>query len=41
MFALLALNTGIFLGSGTLSEGLDSIAWLTLLALFELETGVA
>ena len=39
MFALLALNTGIFLGSGTLSEGLDSIAWLTLLALFELETG--
>ena len=39
MFALLALNAGIFLRSGTLSEGLDSIAWLTLLALFELETG--
>jgi hypothetical protein len=39
VFALLALNTGTFLISGTLSEGLDSIAWLTLLALFELETG--
>jgi hypothetical protein len=39
VFALLVLNTGIFLASGTLSEGLDSIAWLTLLALFELETG--
>ena len=40
VFALLALNTAIFLISGTLSAGLDSIAWLTLLALFELETGV-
>jgi hypothetical protein len=39
VFALLALNTAIFLISGTLSAGLDSIAWLTLLALFELETG--
>jgi len=39
VFALLALNAGIFLSSGTFSEGLDSIAWLTLLALFELETG--
>lgn len=39
MFALLVLNTGIYLSSGTLSEGLDSIAWLTLLALFQLETG--
>jgi hypothetical protein len=39
VFALLALNTGIFLRSGTFSAGLDSIAWLTLLALFELETG--
>ena len=39
MFALLVVNTGIFLVSGTLSEGLDSIAWLALLALFELETG--
>jgi hypothetical protein len=39
VFALLALNTGMFLNSGTYSEGLDSIAWLTLLALFELETG--
>ena len=39
LFALLALNTGIFLRTGTFSEGLDSIAWLILLALFELETG--
>ena len=39
MFALLTLNAGIFLSSGTFNEGLDSIAWLTLLALFELETG--
>ena len=39
LFVLLALNAGIFLRSGTLSEGLDAIAWLTLLALFELETG--
>ena len=39
MFALLALNTAIFLISGALVAGLDSIAWLTLLAFFELETG--
>ncbi len=39
VFALLVLNTGVYLASGTLSEGLDSIAWLTLLALFQLETG--
>ena len=41
VFALLVLNTGIYLASGTISEALDSIAWLTLLALFELETGRA
>jgi hypothetical protein len=41
VFALLVLNTGTYLASGTLSEGLDSIAWLTLLALFERETGRA
>lgn len=39
VFALLVLNTGIYLASGTLSEGLDSIAWLVLLGLFQLETG--
>lgn len=39
MFALLILNTGIYLVSGTLNEGIDSIAWLALLALFQLETG--
>jgi len=39
VFALLVLNSGVYLASGTFSEGMDSIAWLTLLALFELETG--
>ena len=39
VFALLTLNTAVFLASGTPSEALDSIAWLTLLVLFELETG--
>ncbi len=39
VFALLVLNAAIYLGSGTLSEGIDSIAWLVLLALFQLETG--
>jgi peptidoglycan/LPS O-acetylase OafA/YrhL len=39
LFALLSLNTAVFLASGTPSEALDSIAWLTLLVLFELETG--
>lgn len=39
IFALLTLNTAVFLASGTPSEALDSIAWLALLVLFELETG--
>lgn len=39
IFALLAVNTAIFAFSGTASEGLDSVAWLVLLILFELETG--
>ncbi|MGH8662413.1 MAG: hypothetical protein ACREUB_11755 [Burkholderiales bacterium] len=39
MFALLVLNTGIYVGSGTLGEGIDSMAWLMLLALFQWETG--
>jgi peptidoglycan/LPS O-acetylase OafA/YrhL len=39
IFTLLAINTAVFLVSGTPSEALDSIAWLTLLVLFELETG--
>ena len=39
VFALLVLNTGTYLLSGTPSEGLDSVAWLILLALFQLETG--
>ena len=39
VFALLAWNTVVYVYSGTLSEGIDSVAWLVLLALFELETG--
>lgn len=39
VFALLACNTAIFVVSGTLSEALDSVAWLSLLVSFELETG--
>jgi hypothetical protein len=39
IFALLVLNAGTYLVSGTFSEGIDSVAWLALLALFELETG--
>jgi hypothetical protein len=39
VFGLLAWNTAVYVYSGTLSEGLDSAAWLTLLVLFELETG--
>ncbi|HKA44597.1 MAG TPA: hypothetical protein VKF40_21610 [Burkholderiales bacterium] len=38
VFALLACNTAIYVASGTISETLDSAAWLTLLVLFELET---
>jgi hypothetical protein len=41
VFALLACNTAIYLFAGTLSQALDATAWLTLLALFELETGFA
>ena len=41
VFALLAFNTAAYLVSATLSQALDSLAWLTLLALFELETGRA
>lgn len=38
VFALLACNAAVFSVAGTPSEGIDAIAWLTLLALFELET---
>lgn len=41
LFALLAWNTGYYLLRGTSSQGLDSAAWLTLLVLFELESGPA
>lgn len=38
VFGLLACNAAIFSYTGTLAEALDAAAWLTLLALFELET---
>lgn len=41
LFALLSWNTASYLASGSPSEGLDSLAWLVLLALFELETGAS
>lgn len=39
LIALLLGNTAVYLWSGTLSEALDSVAWLTLLLSFEAETG--
>lgn len=41
VFALLACNAAIYLFTGALRQALDSVAWLTLLALFALETGFA
>lgn len=41
VFVLLVANTAVFAAQGTLSEGLDSLAWFTLLVLFELETAHA
>jgi hypothetical protein len=38
IFALLLANAAAFSLGGTLTEALDELAWLTLLALFELET---
>ena len=40
LFALLVCNTAYYLVASTLSKGLDATAWLVLLALFALETGV-
>jgi hypothetical protein len=40
VFALLTCNTAVYAIAGTLSEALDSIAWLLLLASFDLETGL-
>jgi len=39
LFALLAGNAAAYVVSGTLAEAVDALAWLTLLILFELETG--
>lgn len=38
LFVLLAINAGLYAGSGRFSEGLDAFAWFALLALFEIET---
>jgi hypothetical protein len=40
IFVLLVCNSAVYAASGTLSEALDSAAWLTLLGTFELETGL-
>lgn len=40
VFGLLAANTAVYAATGTASEALDSVAWLTLLVAFELETGL-
>lgn len=37
IFALLAINAGIYAATGRFSEGLDAFAWFALLALFEIE----
>jgi hypothetical protein len=41
IFALLAINAGIYAATGRFSEGLDAFAWFSLLALFEIETRCA
>ena len=41
LFGLLVVNAVVFAVGGTLAEALDSIAWLTLLAMFMLETAHA
>jgi len=38
LLAFLAGNTAVYLISGTVSQALDSVAWLALLVSFELET---
>ncbi|MFN7085616.1 MAG: hypothetical protein ACK4N4_03200 [Burkholderiales bacterium] len=38
IFALIAVNTTVFLRHGTAAEIIDTVAWLALLMLFELET---
>jgi hypothetical protein len=41
LFALLAIDTGWFAWSGAASKAIDAAAWLTLLALFDIETRLA
>lgn len=38
LFTLLAVNAVIYAATGRASEGLDALAWFTLLVLFEIET---
>jgi hypothetical protein len=39
ILVLLVCNSALYAASGTVSEALDSVAWLALLVAFELETG--
>ena len=39
ILVLLVCNSAVYAASGTVSEALDSVAWLALLIAFELETG--
>lgn len=39
LFAALAANSALYVWRGNLNDALDALAWLTLLVLFELETG--
>jgi hypothetical protein len=41
LFALLAIDTGWFAWSGATSKAIDAAAWLTLLALFDVEARLA
>lgn len=38
LFALLAVNSFVYVSSGTLSEALDTVAWFVLLGLYVLDT---
>lgn len=38
IFALLAVNAGVYAAGGRFSESLDAFAWFALLVLFEIET---
>ena len=41
LFALLTIDTGYFVWSGATSKAIDAAAWLTLLALFDIDLRIA